>query len=78
MARAQTQRIGTTLGGPTLNVKKYIAEYVACIPRQELLGTRPSETEAVTSGNGVLKLHLSQRFLSKFRWPQICETAKRS
>ena len=39
---------------------------------------RPSETEAVSSGNGVLKLHLSQGFLSKLGWPQICETAKRS
>jgi hypothetical protein len=29
VARAQTQRVGATLGEPTLNVKNYIAECVA-------------------------------------------------
>jgi hypothetical protein len=38
--------------------------------------TWPSESEAVTSGNGVLKLLLSQGFFSKRRLPEICENAK--
>jgi hypothetical protein len=35
----------------------------------------PSESDAVTSGNGVLKLLLSQGFFSKRRLPEICENA---
>ena len=39
------------------------------------LVVRPSRNEAVTSGNGGLKLLLSHGFLSKHRLPQICEHA---
>ena len=39
------------------------------------LVVRPSRNEAVTSGNGGLKLLLSHGFLAKHRLPQICENA---